>query len=155
MKRIKARPPMLVMRNIHDAELDKKELGAALRFKWGTATKSDFDLLLDLLNMMLIAGCTSRQREYIIKFVDDVGMPALKSIKERFDRTGKLGVSGREGAILVDITTISKDFWNRQPIELYDVCGRELKAYYKTLGEKGREIRDADRANLGSDGSAG
>lgn len=135
-RRIVARPPMLVMRGIQASELDKKELAAAMRFQWGTADKSDYDLLLDLTNLMLIAGHTSAEREHLVSYVDNIAMPTLKSIKERFDRTGKLGVSGPEGSILVDITTISRDFWNRQPITLYSECAAELKLYYAELARK-------------------
>lgn len=144
---------MLVIRSLHANTLDSKELGAALRFKFGTADKKDFDLLLDLVNMMLIAGSTSKKRAYIIKFIDDVAMPTLRSIRDRHARTGKLGVSANEAKILVDITTRSKDFWDRQPMELYEVCARELNAYYKELTQKGRTQTHAD--SLGSDGSAG
>ena len=128
-----ARPPVLVMRSIHANKLDQTELGAALRFKFGTANKSDYDLMLDLVNMMLIAGNTGKKRNYIANYADNVALPTLRSIQQRYMSTGKLGVSGDESKILVDITTHSKDFWNRQPGDLYNLCAKELKLFYESL----------------------
>lgn len=136
VKRVTPKPPMLVLRSIHANDLDSKELGAALRFKFGTAEKADFDLLMDLINMMLIAASSDKQREYVLKFIDTRAMPTMVAIKKRYDRTGKLGVSGEEAKVLVDITTVSKDFWDRQPVELYKLCYKELKAYYADIATK-------------------
>jgi hypothetical protein len=136
---------MLVMRQLRSTELDAKELGAALRFKYGTADKADFDLLLDLVNMMLIAGSTSKQREYAIAYADNVALPALKGVQTRHTRTGKLGVTSEEARILVDITTFSKAFWDRQPLDLYNICAKELKLYYAQLAREREEKRHAER----------
>lgn len=136
MKKRRKAAPMLVLRGIRNTELETKELAAALSFKFGSATKSDFHMLLDITNMLLIAGSSSKDRQYVIPHVDNKIMPTLKSIRERYDRTGKLGVSAAESGILVDLVEFSKQFWMRQPMDLYVTCAKELAAYYKELAEK-------------------
>lgn len=128
--------PMLVMRGIREVELDTKELSAALAFKFGTATKADYDMMMDITNMMLIAASTAKHREYVIPIIDNSIMPTLKSIRERYERTNKLGVSAEESKVLVDLTEISKQFWLRQPLDLYKRCATELALYYEELFKK-------------------
>lgn len=128
-----ARPPMLVMRQIVNADLESKEMAAALAFFWGVAEKSHYDLLLDLTNLLMVAGTSDKKRAYAIEAADKAFIPVLKSIKSRYDKTGKLGVSGAEKHALVNLVEYSKQFWNRQPIELYEISVRELKAFYKSL----------------------
>lgn len=129
-----ARPPMLVMRQLVNIDLEAKELVAVRAFEWGVATKTHYDLLLDLANMLLVAGHTDKSREYAIAYVDDRVFPTLRSIKARYDRTGgKLGVTAQERDTLVMLVEYSKQFWARQPIELYKDCADELQAYYTSL----------------------
>jgi len=129
-----ARPPMIVMREIYNKDLETKELVAVRAFQWGAATKTHYDLLLDLANMLLVAGHTAKEREYAIKYADDIAIPVLRSIKTRYDRTGgKLGVSAAELHVLLVLVEFSKQFWARCPIELYKQCVEELTAFYCSL----------------------
>lgn len=132
-KHLKARPPMIVMRNIMNTDLESKELAAVMAFKFGAAEKYHYDLLLDITNMLMVAGSSDQSRAYASNVANKHFIPALKGIKERYDRTGKLGVSAAENNVLRELVEFSKQFWNRQPIELYDTAIRELKAFYKSL----------------------
>jgi hypothetical protein len=132
-KHLKARPPMMVMREIVNTDLESKEYAALIAFKFGAAEKYHYDLLLDITNLLLIAGSSDKSRSYATNVANKHFIPALKGIKDRYDRTGKLGVSAAEINILSEIVEFSKQFWNRQPIELYDTACRELKAYYDSL----------------------
>ena len=40
---------------------------------------------------------------------------------------------GLEKHTLVNLVEYSKQFWNRQPIELYEISVRELRAFYQSL----------------------
>ena len=137
MKRTKPLPPMLVMRAIVNNEMETKELVAVRAFQWGVANKMHYDTLLDMTNMLLVAGHTSAEREYAIKYVDDIALSVMKSIKERYDKTGgKFGVSATELKVLLGLVEFSKQFWNRCPIELFKRCGDELQAYYQSLEDE-------------------
>jgi len=132
-RHLKARPPMLVLRNIVNDDLETKEHTSVMVFKYGAADKYHYDMLLDITNMLVIAGSSDKSRAYAKNTAEKHFIPALKGIKDRYDRTGSLGVSAIEANILREIVEFSKQFWNRQPIALYEIAGRELKAFYYSL----------------------
>jgi len=125
---------MLVMRNVRNTELESRELAAAMSFQLGAATSYHYHLLLDLTNLLLLAGSSDKKRQYAVDVANKKFIPVLTNIKERFDRTGKLGVSAQETDVLFDIVEFSKRFWNFVPMELYATCVHELKAFYAELG---------------------
>lgn len=140
---------MIVLRAIHNTDLEIKERMAVQAFILGAAKKQHYDLLLDLTNMLIIAGSTSEARKYGKTFAECKVIPTLETIKRRFDKTGTLGVSAFELVVLKELVEFSKQFWNRQPIDLYRRAGMELKAYYAELAETRRKERENDRSEAG------
>lgn len=132
-RRQEPRAPMMVMREMFNKELETKELVAVRAFQWGAATKLHYDLLMDISNMLLVAGSSDDSRHYASDRASDVYIPTLANIKARYDKTGVLGVNAMELRILLDLIEFSKQFWNRQPIELYALAGQELKKFYESL----------------------
>lgn len=137
-----ARPPMLVMRAIHNKNLETKEWAAVTAFQMGVANKGHFDLLMDMANLLLLAG-SAEDGEYATRvyrgaaklYAEQDLIPMLTAIQKRYNDTGKLGVSAAELKVMRQMIEWSRQFWNRQPIELFHTAAGELKAYYASLAE--------------------
>lgn len=134
---------MMVMRFLHDTDLGLKELTAVNAFTWGVAQPAHYHLLVDMVNMLVLAGSSDDTRTYAKVRAEQVYLPALQTIKARHEKTGKLGVTAKEQRLLKEMLDFSKAFWVRQPTELYAVAGRELKAFYAELDAKRRVKRKA------------
>lgn len=139
-----ARPPMLVMRECVNRELETQELMAVHAFSRGFATKQHFDLLMDMVNLLLLAGSASDDRAYAKQYAEGVLIPMMSAVKARYDKTGKLGVSAGELSVMREMVEWSKQFWVRQPIELFHAAAEELRAYYVEVQNKRKELNCAD-----------
>lgn len=134
--RNKSRPPMLVTRTLANTEMEIRELQCITAFTLGRAKEQHFDLLLLLMNMLMIAGQTSPERKYALDFAEQRIKPLITSIRDRYGRTGKLGLNAIELQGLRDLVTFNKAFWLRQPGDLYHNAQREVEAYYRELADK-------------------
>lgn len=132
MKRSKS-IPMLVM-NTTDMELH--EHLAIKSFTNGNATEAQYDKLLRMMNMLLIAGQTDKKRKKAIYFCYKVVRPTLISIKSRFIKTGSFGVNSHELQALKDMMQFSRQFWIIQNTELWNFCTQQLDAFYLELNSK-------------------
>jgi hypothetical protein len=138
VRKHKAHPPMMVMRFLHDKKMETQELAAVRAFQWGAATQYHYELLQDMTNMLYLAGCSDDSRTYAKERAEQVYIPAMQNMQRRYEQTGKLGVSASDLKAMLDMVQFSKAFWDRQPIELYHVAGKELKAFYREAKEKRR-----------------
>lgn len=125
-----ARPPMIVLSQLHNMDLEIKQRMAVEVFGMGVAQKSHFELLLDIANMLLIAGHTDDSRAYARDSADQVFLPVLTKIHTRYVLTAELSGSPDELKTLHDMVEFSRQFWLRQPITLYHRVARELEAYH-------------------------
>lgn len=135
----KARPPMLVMRQCVNTEMETKELMAVHAFSRGFANGKHFDLLMDIANMLLIGGSLRTEAHYAETYAETVLIPTLTGVKQRYDKIGKLGVNSHELAVMREMVEFSRQFWVRQPIELFHEAAEELRAFYVELHETGKE----------------
>lgn len=140
----KPRPPMLVMRECVNKELETQELMAVHAFARGFATKKHFDLLMDMVNLLLLAGTASDETAYAQKYAEEVLIPMMNGVKARYDKTGKLGVSAAELSVMREMVEWSRQFWVRQPIELFHAAAEELRAFYVEVQNKRKELNCAD-----------
>lgn len=122
--------PMLIYRTINETDIETAEYMAVHAFAHGFAQKSHFDKLVDLMNLMLIAGQTDKSRKYLITYIEAKIKPVLKSIKDRYDKTGKLGVSADELKELRNMLQVNKDFWLKQSGVLYKFCCEQVNLFY-------------------------
>lgn len=122
--------PMLVYRTINETDLETAEYMAVHAFAHGFAQKSHFDKLVDLMNLMLVAGQTDKSRKYLIDYIDAKIKPVLGSIKKRYEQTNKLGVNGTELQELRNMLQVNKDFWLKQSGSLYTFCIEQVNLFY-------------------------
>lgn len=133
---MKPKAPMLVMRTIHNTGMESRELMAVHAFAHGFATTEHFDLLTYMMNIMLLAGSTSKKRKYAEKYAEKKVKPVITSIRDRYIKTGKLGVAGIELEVLREFVEFNKQFWLRQPSELFATACAEVDAFFTECSEK-------------------
>lgn len=139
-KPIRATAPMLVVRTLMNTELETRERMAITAFSSGFANVKHFDVLVEMMNLMMIAGQRDKSRAYIKEYAEKVIAPALNSIKTRYEKTGKLGVAGEELIALREMVDKNKDFWLRQTTAFHNECVDELNAFYAELEEKREKV---------------
>lgn len=127
------KPPMLVLRTLHNTSMELREWTAVDAFAKGYATVSHFDLLVYLMNLLLVAGNSDRSRQYAFDFAEQKLKPTLAGIKARYESTQKLGVDPPQLKVLRQAVEFSKQFWLRQPGELFIAACAEVDAFQSEL----------------------
>jgi len=124
------RPPMLVMRGLCNDKLELRERSAVEAFALGYATSEHFDTLASMQGVLILAGCTSERRAPAALYARDVLGKAMESIRARHAKTGKLGCNAEELKVLRGFVSRYRDFWIRQPMELYEAACHELQRHW-------------------------
>lgn len=127
---------MLVYRTINETKIETKEYMAVHAFAHGFATYQHFDKLLELMNLMLVAGQTDKSRKYIRDYAETKFKPVLQSIKDRHAKTKKLGINADELKELRNMLDVNREFWLKQTGQLYDFCVMQVNQYYKEIDKK-------------------
>lgn len=138
-KQYRATAPMLVSRFVHNTEMELRERMAVTAFSGGFANTQHYDVLVEMMNLLMIAGSRDKSRDYIKQYAEKIIEPALNSIKTRYLKTGKLGVNGEELIALREMVDKNKDFWLRQTTDFHNACVDELNAFYADL-DKGNGV---------------
>lgn len=133
------RAPMLVMRGLRNTELETRERMAVEAFSLGYATHEHFDTLVDMHGVLLLAGSTSEKRAPAMHYARHTLGPVIQSIRERYNRTQKLGCSADELKVLRGFVSMYRDFWLKQPLELYQAACEELQRHYNRLAARRQE----------------
>lgn len=116
--------------------IELKERMAVQAFAKGFAEKYHYDTLLDMQGVLLLAGASAKHRNYIYHYADQIIGKVLIGIRDRYDKTSKLGCSGKELTILKEFPDNYQKFWERQPTELYIECVAKLQEYYLNMKEE-------------------
>ena len=126
---------MLVMRGIRNDQVELTERLAVQAFSAGYATVDHFDTLADMQGLLLLAGTTSPERKKFAIYARDVFGPVLSTIKARYFKLGKFGVNAEELKVLRGFVSIYRDFWLRQPTELFISSCIALQKHYIKLNQ--------------------
>lgn len=130
------KPPMLVMRGLKNDALELRERAAAQAFSGGWATTEHYQMLADMHSVMLLAGSTDDSRKWAWTYCREQIGPTLERIAQRYQRTKTLSATTSERKILGEFVTRYREFWLRQPMELYEAACNALQDHYRELGEK-------------------
>ena len=122
---------MLVARGLIDDDLEIRERMIVEAFSGGWAGKDHFDELCDMRNVLTLAGAYKEDPQ-AIAMGDAMRIP-MGNIRDRFERTGRMGVTGDELAMLREFAAFYRDFWIRQPVQLYVTACDELNRWHKDL----------------------
>lgn len=127
-RRIEPKAPMMVV--MHTVtELSLTERQSVEAFAGGWATTDHYDNLADCRNIMTLAAAEREDQQTLA--VCELAMHALLGVKERHQRTGKMGASGEELQALRLLADTSEDFWLRQSGGLFERHYMALKKLNK------------------------
>lgn len=128
--------PMLVMRGIRNRDVELKERMAAQAFAAGFATTDHYQTLADMHSVMLLAGSTDDSRRWAWDYCQTVTGPALKRIADRYTNTKRLSATTSERKVLGEFVTRYREFWMRQPTDLYIAACNALQEHYDKLNNE-------------------
>lgn len=130
---------MLVQRGIRNDEIETVERMAVQAFVGGWATTEHFDLLADMQSLLILAGSTNKNREWARAYAQSVVGPVLQKIAQRYKRQNVMSATTGERKVLGEFITFSREFWLRQPSELFEIACTALKQHHKDLVDKRRQ----------------
>lgn len=131
---ITPKAPMLVLRTLKETEWEVLERSAISALSYGVASRKHFQLLEDVINLMVVATDQPNKAQYKPKI--QAWVETMESIRRRHDNTGKYGVSGVERNTLIDMINFHGWFWKRQTAELYIFCDAEVRAFYAAINKE-------------------
>lgn len=123
--------PMLVSRGINAESLEIQELMLIEAFVGGWATTTHFDTLVDMRNVLTLAS--AYKVDDSAKSICDAMRIPLANLRERYAKTGRMGVTGEELQLLRAFVSFYGDFWLRQPLALYEAACAELGKHNESL----------------------
>lgn len=126
-------PPMLITRGLINDKYELEERALIRAFELGFATTAHFDMLADMQGILLLAGSTSQERAPAMRYATGVLGPVLLSIRQRYDRTKKFDCASDELKVLREFVSMNRDFWLKQPTELYNAAVESLNAHNAKL----------------------
>lgn len=130
--RIEPKLPMLVvMQQVKELALTEHQSAEA--FAGGWATTDHFDNLADCRDIMTLAAAEREDQQTLA--VCELVLHAMLGIKERLEKTRRMGATGEELKALRLLVTTSEDFWCRQ-------SGAVFERHYHAL-KRAREMKRA------------
>jgi len=116
--------PMLVGRGLVETDIETRERMFVQAFALGYANTGHYDEIADMRNVLTLAAAY-KDDESTLAMCSAMRV-AMANIRERHTRTGRIGASGDELNLLREFVGVYRDFWIRQPVELYQRACDEL-----------------------------
>lgn len=132
----KSRPiykPLMVVNFTCGDELEIANYAALDAFRYGVADESHFRHFNDMANILLIAGTLRPQNALLAEFIKADVAPILASIKQRFERVGKLGLAGGDIDVLREFIMVYTAFWKQESSGFLVECQTQMNRYYSEL----------------------
>ena len=122
--------PMLVMRHTN-ANIETVERAAITAIQWGHGTDQHFNLLNDLLNLLLVAT----QKKQITKYKSNIDKwtKTLQNMQARYVKTGRIGFNADDKARMTDMVNFYGKFWELQTTDFYQECDAEVRLFYQAV----------------------
>ena len=117
--------PMLVNRGVGEAKVEIDERMAVEAFAGGWAGPSHFDYLADMRDCLALAA--AYRKDQGASDMSKAALVALDNIRQRYIETARFGVTGDELHVLRIFCDTYRDFWLRQPVELYEAAIENLQ----------------------------
>lgn len=121
----KASPPMLINRGLCNDQLEMMERQFVEAFAGGYATAEHFDSLADMRNLLTIAAAHIDDAT-ALAMCDAMRIP-MGNIRDRFAKTGRMGVTGDELTLMREFVTFYKDWWLSRSVALYEQACEALQ----------------------------
>lgn len=124
-------PPMLVNRGMIEHEIETRERMLVEAFVGGWATTEHFDNIADMRNVTTLAAAYKNDKQ-AHAMCEAMRIP-MGNLRDRHAKTGRLGLTGDELRMLREFVAFYRDFWIRQPVQLYLTACDELNRWHKDL----------------------
>lgn len=126
-------------------EVEMHERMLVEAFSGGWANTQHWDGLANMRNVMLLAAHYKRDKP-AIQMCEGLHI-ALQDIKDRHERTGRMGVTGEEVKMLRAFADSYRDFWSRQSMNLFKAACMEAEIALETnsVGEVQSVSKTADQ----------
>lgn len=125
-------------------EIEMLERTSVDAFRLGYAKGTHWNVLADSRNVLMLAVCHKIETATVkadfeaVREVTRIALEALKSIRDREQKTGKFGCNAEELNALHALVETSRDFWVRQPSELFRQAVEASAKVTKTLVQERR-----------------
>lgn len=116
---------MLVNRGLISDRLELIERQMVEAFAGGYADKDHFDGLADMRNLLTIAAAHIDDAN-ALAMCDAMRIP-MGNIRDRFAKTGKMGVTGDELTLMREFVTFYRDWWLSRSVALYEQACEALQ----------------------------
>ena len=123
--------PMLINRGLQNVAIETQERMLVEAFAHGYATTEHFDCLVDMRNVLTLAG-NHKADPSALAITEAMRIP-LANLRDRYAKTGRMGVTGDELQLLRTFVDYYADFWLRQPVALYEAACDELDQFKESL----------------------
>lgn len=108
--------PVLIAKMLAPS-VECSELMALTMIQAGTASAIHFDTLLECCDFLMFAA--TRKNDEPAWKMSEFCRIAMSNIRDRFDKTNRIGATGEELQALRAMVDYSSDFWKRQSGGLY------------------------------------
>lgn len=124
--------------------IEMSERAALDAFRGGWALGDHWNHLAECRNVLMFGAChklvvaRAKTDAAAVREVTRLALEALVAIRDREQRTGKFGATADEVNVLSALVETSRDFWTRQPAELFLRCIEAVRAQVvKTVEARG------------------
>lgn len=125
--------PMLVIDHVCGQELEIANWNCLNAFMHGLAAVSHFKHLNDMANVLIIAGTLRKEAKLMAEFVENDVVPILQSIKNRFEKVGRLGLTGGDIEVLRDFIKVYNAYWKQESSTFLVECQTQMQLYYRGI----------------------
>lgn len=123
--------PMLINRGLKSVAIETEERMLVEAFVNGYATTEHYDCLVDMRNVLTIAG-NHKDDKSALAITEAMRIP-LANLRERYAETGRMFVDDDEAQVMRAFIDYYADFWLRQPVALYEAACDELDQFKESL----------------------
>lgn len=122
---------MLINRGLKSVAIETEERMLVEAFVNGYATTEHYDCLVDMRNVLMIAG-NHKDDKSALAITEAMRIP-LANLRERYAETGRMFVDDDEAQVMRAFIDYYADFWLRQPVALYEAACDELDQFKESL----------------------
>ena len=115
---------MLINRGLQETSISLTELMIVEAIASGHGTTWHFDSLCDMRNVLVLAS--AYKQDASAQAICDAMRIPMQSMRDRYAKTGRFGLSGPELQVVRAFVDYYRDFWVRQPVALYEQACEEL-----------------------------
>ena len=125
---------MLITRGLDEFATETAEWMIAEAFADGKATRHHYDCLCDMRNVVILSSAYKKDKSAGV--ICEAMWIVLLNVRERHERTGKIGTTGDELQTVRAFIGYYRDFWLRQPAVAYDLACNELGRFNEMSAAK-------------------